>query len=84
MVWCINQLWLIYVNVITTRDWCKDSSESVLFVGVFAKLQNLTVSFIMSDCMHGKNCASTGWIFMKFDMSGYSYNLLKNSGLIKI
>jgi len=30
------------------------AQHKFLFVGVFAELQNVTVSFIMSDCMHGK------------------------------
>ena len=44
------------------------------FLGMFAKLQKVTVSFIMSMCLsvRGSTCvenwATTGQIFMKFDI----------------
>jgi len=36
-----------------------------IFLGVFAKLQKTTISFVMSVC---NNSAPTEWIFMKFDI----------------
>jgi hypothetical protein len=39
------------------------------FLGVFAKLQKATISFVMSVCPSARNnSAPTGWILMKFDI----------------
>jgi len=55
--WCNNE---VYVLV-------------VLFLGVFAKLQKVTSSFVLSVCppiysSTWNNLAPTGWIFMKLDI----------------
>ena len=40
------------------------------FLGMFAKLRQVTISFVMSvhPFIHRNNLAPTGWIFMKFDI----------------
>jgi len=40
------------------------------FLGMFAKLQQVTISFVMSihPFAHMNNLAPTGWTFMKFDI----------------
>jgi hypothetical protein len=44
-------------------------------LGVFAELQKLTISFVTSVCLSAWNVAPSGWIFIKFDISGVSENL---------
>ena len=52
------------------------------FIHTFAKLQKATDNFITSLCLLSHlsawhNSALTGWIFMKFDISGFLKNLLR-------
>jgi hypothetical protein len=51
-------------------DMMMDFEGAIL--GIFAKLLNATISFVMSGHLSAWNSsASAGWIFMKFDYVGY-------------
>ena len=57
-------------------------------LGMFTKLQKVTISFVITACMPvhptaWNNSAPTGQIFMKFDISIFLKNLLRKS-FIKI
>jgi len=43
------------------------------FVGVFTKLREVTVSFVVSVTCNNLVCL--GWIFMKFDIEDFKKNL---------
>jgi len=55
------------------------------FSGIFAKLLNTTISYVMSVHLSAWNSlASTGWILTKFDVVGYFLKICReNSSLIK-
>jgi len=54
-------------------------------LGIFAKLLNATISFVMSSHLSAWNGSpSAGWIFTKFDVIGYFLKICpENSSLIK-
>jgi hypothetical protein len=51
---------------------------SLPFLGTFAKLRKVTISFVMSVCPSAwNNSVSIGRIFMKFGISAFLENLTK-------
>ena len=61
------------LNIFCLRDYFMLRSQ---FLGAFATLRKVTVSFSMSVRLPAwNNSASTGWICMKFDISEFFENL---------
>jgi len=57
-------------------------ADCIQFLGMFTKLQTVTVSFVMSVCLTvcPSTCdslAPTGWIFIKSDISTFFEYMLK-------
>jgi hypothetical protein len=70
-------------------DWTTENVGSIprkwkLFLGVFAKLQNVTIGYVMSVCPSAvcppvwNNSAATGQIFVKFDIWLFFENMSRN------
>ena len=58
--------------------------STVAFLGPFAKLRKVAISFVMSVCLSAlNNSAPTARIFMKFDVGVFFAKLRENSRLIK-
>jgi hypothetical protein len=53
--------------------------DNFAFIGAFTKFWKATVSFVMSVRLSAQNnSASTGWIFMKFDIRVFLQTLSRN------
>ena len=59
----------VLLETAATIDFKRRSVKRYRSLGEIAKLQNVNISFVMSDCSSACNSsAPTGWTFMKLDI----------------